>query len=112
MEAFWYWLGTGKQHDKLRRLYGASAKTVGRTLTRVECPTFKEEISEAIICKLEQSFEIMQLLRSTKPMPLKHFYVYGVTAPRVVEKPEHNWQLLVMEKFWQDVYAKAHPDEP
>lgn len=112
MEAFWYWLGTGMQHNKLRCLYGTSAKNAGRLLERVEHPNFKEEISEAIRFKLQQTPEIVILLMRIKPMPLAHYYVYGVGEnARVINKPEHTWQLLVMEKFWQDIYAKAHPNE-
>jgi hypothetical protein len=48
LEAFWYWLSTGRQHDKLRRLYGASAKMVGRTLPKVPYEDFQKEICEAI----------------------------------------------------------------
>lgn len=109
MEAFWYWLSTGMQHNKLRSLYGSSAKTVGRQLERVQNVRFEEEITQAIICKLEQTSEIQTLFKQTKPLPLAHYYVYGVgDNARIIQKPEHAWQLDVMEKCWQETYARAH----
>jgi hypothetical protein len=111
MEAFWYWLSTGKKHDNLRRLYGLSAKMAGRKLDRVESKTFREEICEAIQLKIAQSYEIQSHMKSTIPLPLLHYYVYpyGTTHGRVVPKPEHTWQLEPVAATWVRLYAQAHP---
>ena len=112
MEGFWYWLSTGQKHDRLRRAHGAIAKKIGRSLERVPCTNFKEEIEKAIRVKIKQTPEIIRLMRLQKPLPLKHYYVYHMTkkSSSVIEKPEHNWQLEVMDMIWQIVYARAHPD--
>lgn len=107
MEAFWYWLGTGKTHNQLRRLYGASAKMAGRRLQRVPCESFQEEILQAIQYKIEQTPRILQLFRTTPSLPLAHYYVYpyGTTSAKVVHKPEHSWQLEAMEALWKQYAA-------
>lgn len=107
MEAFWYWLSTGMQHNQLRRLYGASAKMAGKRLPRVPHANFQQEIQDAIRYKIEQTPRILQLFKKSAPLPLAHYYVYpyGTTPARVVNKPEHSWQLETMETLWQQYFA-------
>ena len=49
VEAFWYWLSTGKKHDSLKKLYGYKAKVEGKTFERVTVDNFKEELNDNIV---------------------------------------------------------------
>ncbi len=113
VEAFWYWLKSGKQHDYLRRLYGMSAKSAGQRLPAVpllegtsvyeqeqSAALFEEEICKAIRYKLEAHPKMKALfVRST--LPFVHCYVYG---DKVVHVPKHEWQMDFLESLrreWQ-----------
>ena len=110
MEAYWYWCATGRSHDELRRLYGASAKTMGLKFDNVPWdPTeFHETICEGIRCKIEQTIELRQMLRDSV-LPLKHYFVYGARGDVVVDKPEHQWQLDYIEQIRRELKAMVLP---
>lgn len=107
MEAFWYWLGSGKKHDELRRLHGISAKNVGVKLLMAAIPEdeFQKGICEGIRCKLAQNAGLrLQFAEST--LPFRHYFVYGQKGEVIVEKAKHKWQMDFLEKL-RDEY-KAH----
>ena len=97
MEAYWYWIKTGKQHDALRRLYGATAKTAGIRLNPVMMPEeqFVNEICDGLKLKVVQNQKLMEALKKST-LPIRHYYVYG-TNPPVVKEPRNNlwlWRCL------------------
>lgn len=110
MEGYWYWIKTGKQHHQLKRLYGHSAKSAGTKLMSVHNPDFQKTILEGIECKILQTPEIMEAFRTKPPMPLEHYYVFGVIEKKVVPKEEHRWQLNAMKALWEKVYGETHPE--
>lgn len=94
VEGFWYWLASGRQHENLRRLYGASAKSVGMQLETIPMndEEFRERVLEAIRSKIEQNTGLREMFLATE-LPFFHYYVYGRSADVVVEKPQHQWQM-------------------
>lgn len=97
VEGFWYWLSTGRTHDELRRLYGASAKSVGSKLEQVPIPEdeFREGILEALRCKIEQNPDIAVALKNSH-LPLEHYFVYGHNVI-VNQGQKHGWQLQFLQ---------------
>lgn len=86
VEGFWYWLGTGRRHDHLRDLWGFLAKEEGRRCTRVDIPEFEEEIRDALLHKVSQTYGLAQRLAGST-LPLCHYFYYGrlgVVEPKVV----------------------------
>lgn len=96
VEGFWYYIATGCKHDELRKLYGTSAKTYGKSLIRVEIPNFHEIIKSAIECKIEQH-PIMKAKLLFNKLPLTHYFVFkgGV----VVDQPRFAWQVRFIEEL-------------
>lgn len=78
VEAYWYWISTGKQHDHLRNLFGWKAKEEGKKLEVVPMKEhiFQTYIRSAIQAKLMQNKGILNELIDSS-LPLTHYYVYG-----------------------------------
>ena len=97
IEAFWYWLSTGKQHDGLKKLYGYKAKVEGRTFERITVDNFQTELTFALQCKLDQNPYIGELLSKTT-LPIVHYYYYGtIEEPRVVVPIGNEW----ITEWWE-----------
>lgn len=99
IEGFWYWLSTGKKHDKLRYLYGTTAKFAGKEFDKVNVDNFIEEIKKALKIKLEQHDNIrVSLISST--LPLAHYYYYGdPDNPKVHTVKQYKW----ITEYWEEL---------
>lgn len=96
MEAYFYWLSTGMQHDYLKDLYGYKAKQEGKKHAVVKHPKFQENLRVAVKLKLIQNKEIIELL-SENTLPFKHYYVYGDT--HVVDRTESiQWMIEAIKE--------------
>jgi len=99
VEGFWYWLGTGQQHEELRALYGFEAKRVGRLYDRVPCEDFKLHVEDALFYKVAQNLDLQWLLiESNNDLPLVHYYSYGQGAKIVVPR-DCEWILECLENL-------------
>jgi hypothetical protein len=94
MECYWYWVGTGKQHDDLRDLYGYPAKEYGRRYERITCPDFQFDIEAGLFYKIAQHPDLAQRLINSN-LPFAHYYLYGGT--KVVVPSGSEWLLLQLE---------------
>lgn len=94
VEGFWYWRKTGGVHDALRECSGFEAKKLGKTLERVECLTFNEDVLEAIRCKLRQNVDLRIALTASE-LPFAHYYFYGDRNddPKVIHLPQYDWMV-------------------
>jgi len=76
LEGYWYWLTSGMQYDKLRKLHGYQAKSQGKIYPRIEnhnfIPQFKSGIRAKLIANPDRLCQIID-----NPLPLAHYYVYG-----------------------------------
>ncbi len=111
VEAFWYWLASGRNNDQIRHLHGHSAKTFGARLPRVDIPEdeFQDLVKQAIRAKLVQNKPIYdEFVKST--LPFVHYYVYGKDA--VVPREKHAWQMHYLEELRHEfVHGKPlNPD--
>lgn len=105
VEGFWYYIKTGMQHEELRLLYGLQAKQLGKSLEVKQLApcVFEGLIARAIEAKIEQHPDLLTAVCENK-LPYRHYYLMRGT---VVLKPEHDWQLRVIE----NVAAKwNHPE--
>jgi hypothetical protein len=99
VEAFYYWLSTGKSHDHLRSLYGIHAKTAGQELEKVICTNFENEIVQAIRLKIKQNPMLAQVLAEST-LPLAHYYWFGIISNcKVCELPEHDYMVEALEQL-------------
>jgi len=76
IEGLWYYLGCGD--DRLKTLYGYSAKQLGRSLNRtinLSDDVFKSTIKGAIRHKIMSS-HMLQTFISSK-LPFTHYYVFN-----------------------------------
>lgn len=91
VEAYWYWLSSGKTHDEIRPLHGFDCKKIGKTLPRIETEDFECHIKKAILESIEQNEAVKSLLRDNT-LPLAHYYVYGAgyTAKHIY-LPQYDW---------------------
>lgn len=101
VEAFWYWCGSGMQHDHLRTLYGHSAKSAGMRLEFVFRPEdeFQELMREAIRCKIEQNLELRAAFVAST-LPFDHYFVY---PGNIVKKEKHRWQMDWLEELRREM---------
>lgn len=91
VEGFWYWLGTGCIHDKLRSLHGYSAKQYGKTLEIIHRDDFEDNVKLAILTKIESSEKLSNMLVKSK-LPLVHYYYFGEKDnAKIVEPTSHRW---------------------
>ena len=100
MEAYWYWISTGMQHDDLRRFYGATAKSVGiRHLpVKIDDETFKNHIRDALRLKIAQNKKLCEAMRQST-LPFRHYYVHDGNPPMVNEPKRHLWQMEALEEI-------------
>lgn len=98
-EAFWYWLSTGKQHNELRRLYGATAKSVGIRLlpVKMDDATFKAMICDMLKLKVMQNRALHEAVRKSI-LPFRHYFVTDM-AGVINEPPRHRWQMECLEEI-------------
>lgn len=77
IEGYWYWLGSGD--ERLRKLTGFAAKSLGRDLRgRKTLPEdeFRALISAAIRIKAEGNVRLLSELRAST-LPLTHYYTFS-----------------------------------
>ncbi|HWT40905.1 MAG TPA: hypothetical protein VN081_06615 [Dongiaceae bacterium] len=87
IEGFWYFLGTGCQHEDLRRLHGYAAKQQGCLYEQVPIENFDGLIEDAVVFKIEQHPNLLSaVLHNT--LPVYHYYVYGENPYRIVNKTD------------------------
>lgn len=100
MEAYWYWNGTGRKENSLRRLYGATAKTAGVRLLMVPLQeeAFRQAIEDGLRLKITQNHKLREALKNTT-LPLRHYFVYGNNPPVVRESKKHLWQMQCLESI-------------
>lgn len=101
LEAFWYWLSTGKEHDELRNLTGSRAKFEGKKLPRRQFPDFQQEFKEGMVLRLEQHPSLLEELKKST-LPFSHYYWFGSdpSNAKVIDVTErHQWQLDVYESY-------------
>lgn len=97
VEGFWYWLASGKQHDRLKEMFGFDAKKYGRLLGQVPCDDFAIEIKRAIKEKINQNSEIQGLLKISS-LPFTHYYYYGdIENPKIILRPQDTWLVDFIE---------------
>ncbi len=78
MECFWYYVSTGCKFEALRNLPAIKAKFMGRTMTRVPCDDFMEQIKFGNKLKIIQHSAILDLFRQSS-LPFEHYYLFGPT---------------------------------
>lgn len=79
LEGFWYWLNSGLQYDKLRKLHGYQAKSKGKIYPRIEIPDFIQQFKSGIRAKLVANPDRLRQIIDNR-LPLTHYYVYGDKA--------------------------------
>lgn len=91
VEGYWYYLGTGCKHEKLRTLHGYEAKKFGKNLEKVPCPDFQQRIENAVRCKMEALPALKEAFKKST-LPLQHYYYYGtIDNPKVITVKDVQW---------------------
>ncbi len=103
VEAFWYFrllLEHGIDSEEIKLTYGLAAKELGRKLLPVKdddsagnfSDDFKEDICEAIRCKLRQNKDILKEL-TYSTLPLVHYYYFGKDQQnaKIITVPQYDW---------------------
>lgn len=102
MEAYWYWVATGMQHDHLRRFYDFSAKRQGVVLPRVPMETldFYLLIVEGFLCKLLDAPDAAFIDLAKSDLPFVHYFVKdkrmaddNVKSMVIDLTGKHHWQM-------------------
>ena len=94
IEGYWYWLK--KPDDKLRKLYGYTAKKFGKDISKgaeshYSKADFENLIKEAIEIKIETHANIRQSLIGSD-LPLQHYYYYGkIPNVKIYKLEEYAW---------------------
>ena len=100
LEAFWYWLGTGKQWDSLRELSGYDAKRVGKNYRQISLENFQEEFKRAILLRFQQHPDLTKLFLANT-LPLTHYYTFGGGEQFVVVDAKKSfWILEFYAELW------------
>lgn len=92
LEGLWYFLGTGCTHHELAQMSGALAKKHGKTLTRVERPSFRADIRQAQLLKLLQHPQLLKEFTEST-LPFTHYYYWGEIDknPKLVNADPDGW---------------------
>lgn len=100
LEAYWYWIKTGCKHDKLRRLYGSTAKSAGIRLlpVMIDDAVFKSMVCDGIKLKIMQNSKLRDAVRKSV-LPFRHYYVANAGGKIVNEPPKHRWQMECLEEI-------------
>jgi hypothetical protein len=96
IEGYWYWLSC--RDNRLRRLSGWLAKSVGRRAKGkdwLKTDDFKNRIKSAIKTKLETYPDMYAELKACS-LPLTHYYVYSGKASQV---PKAKWVIDYIESL-------------
>lgn len=101
IEAYWYWLSTGRQYDFLRKLSGFKAKQEGKKYPIVQVDNFEELICKAIRIKVESWIELKEHLIYSE-LPFAHYYVFGDNSP-VVKDAGSKWIVEEWEKIRKEL---------
>ena len=107
VEAFYYWLLSGKKFDDIRELHGYKAKQYGLNLPKkVKIDKkFKIEIQKAITYKILQHSYIQDLLIEST-LPFAHYYYYGdaMFTPKIYDmSKEHSYMIEAIEQIRVDL---------
>lgn len=110
MEAYWYWCGSGRTANHLRRLYGSSAKSAGVKCDPVPMPDeeFRVMIVRGFRCKITQNAKLLELFINSS-LPFVHYFVYG--GKHVVLQAKHEWQMQALEALrreYKSAWARKH----
>lgn len=111
VEGLWYWLATGQTHSQFKRLYGFSAKSLGKRLPTVQMDVdaFRSEIKTAIRCKVEQTPRLKHLFTESI-LPFEHYYVFNVGAENEHvrdTRDKHGWQMEYLEQLRDELRVAA-----
>lgn len=107
MEGFIQYVRSVEKPDALRRAGGVAAKALGKTLTQSNDGEWKSAVKDAMWFKVEQSEEIMYLMR-TSELPFENYYVHGPGKIRI--RPSHSdWQLETYENIRRMVKTGERP---
>lgn len=103
IEGFWYWLGTGCKHDKLKLLSGYEAKKYGRTLERVKIDGFEDKIKVALKLKIEGHPDLKKAFTEST-LPFKHYYYYGEPSnAKVINVENCDWILEYLHVLREEI---------
>lgn len=124
VEAFWYFrllLEHGIHSEEIKMTFGFSAKELGRKLLPVkdddsDCSfsvEFKEDICEAVRCKLRQNKDILKEL-TYSTLPLVHYYFYGKdeTNVKIVTVPQYDWIIDEISRVRKVMREHLNLDKP
>lgn len=93
LEAYWYWLSTGRQHDSLISLSGFEAKKQGRQFPKVHIDDFENLIKTATEQKLLQNPDIKKEFLDSK-LAFEHYY-------RIIQKDGSYFSKFATKYYWQ-----------
>lgn len=113
VEACWYFrllLEHGIDSEEIKLTYGFAAKELGRKLLPVKdddsagnfSDDFKEDICEAIRCKLRQNKDILKEL-TYSTLPLVHYYYFGKDEQnaKIITVPQYDWIIEEISRIRQ-----------
>lgn len=101
VEGYWYWLAAGcnTDNDRMRSLFGASAKFAGSELETVpmEDLDFQAQIALAIRAKLDAHPDWRKSMAAST-LPFRHYFVVS-NGKHCVELPRHRWLMELLESL-------------
>lgn len=97
VEAYWYWILTGKQFDELRTISRYPSKQLGDELLKANprehgfTEEEQEDILEALRCKLRQNKDLLNMLVKSD-LPIVHYNWYGKDGKyKIYMYPDYQW---------------------
>lgn len=110
MEGFWYWLRaadkTSRDAEKLRTLYGYSAKEHGRKLESAHFPDFHRTINTGNWYKFVQNTHLRNLMIEST-LRIDHYYV--VNSGKIMVRPNgFEWLLAGYETIRRQLKKVAN----
>lgn len=99
LEAYWYWLATGKRFFELAKLTGYAAKKAGRSHPVVPSDNFQQEFLAAIRLRFKQNPKLWSLFK-TNELPLTHYYYFGEPDnAKIIHSTKHDWLLVEYKRL-------------
>lgn len=104
LEAYWYWLATGKRFYELTRLTGVHAKRIGKSYPRVDNSNFQEEFTQGIHLRFQKHPGLYERFMACD-LPFAHYYYFGAAENcKLMDSTSNRWVI--------DLYRELHSGSP
>lgn len=114
MEGLWAYIRSEEADDQLRYSYGMLSRHLNRKAKTRFVPNFRELILDALVMKIEQNRELMELV-IRNDLPYESYFIHqGVESGSTlkINTKSSSWLVPTMEEAARYIKAGTRPPKP